>query len=62
MGPFKLSRSDTSLVGAKTLNSLKLFMLGEEAGRCDIVVELPVNEGSCSNGNEADEKEDTNSD
>jgi hypothetical protein len=48
---------NTGIVRAKSFDALLAFLLGKEAGCGDVVVKLPVNEGSCDNGNKSTEKE-----
>ena len=54
----ELATSSTGLIGAKTFNGLRAFVLIEKACRGDVVIELPVDEGARDNGDKANEEED----
>ena len=47
---------DGVLVRAEALDCLEAFVLGEEAGRCDVAVKLPVDEGGGDDSDEATEE------
>ena len=58
----ELAASCTSLVGAETFDGLGAFLLVEKAGRRNIVVEFPVDEGTGDDGHKTDKEEDATRD
>lgn len=59
MTPFEFARSDTCLVGSKSLNCLGSLGLVQESCSGNIIIEFPVDEWSSDDSDKADKEEDT---
>ena len=56
--PFQLTRACPRLVCSKSLDPLRTFVLAQEAGGSNVVIEFPVDEWRADNGAQADEEKD----